>query len=98
MMAYRKVLIQTYRSYGESSSKSVRARPLAGQGLNAEMKVECSSKMRNAHPVGTIFLVPAKVTNKLGGMDFLYTSWQWGYEVLAPDMAAKFIAEGGWRL
>ncbi len=61
------------------------------------MHVECSSKMRNAHPVGTFFVVRAKVINREDGPDFLYTSWQWPYEVMDAKSAKAFLDEGGWR-
>ena len=96
-MPYRQVLIQTYLAYGESSSKDVRARPLPGQGFDPAMHVACSSKMRTSHPVGTIFQVTAKLTNKDGGPYFLYSSWQWAYKVVSQSEADSLIAASGWR-
>jgi hypothetical protein len=55
------------------------------------MKVECSSKMRYAHPVGTKFIVYAKVTDREGGTPFLYTSWQWGYRTVSDAEAKEFL-------
>jgi len=92
---YRYVLIETFRNYGEPSSKNIRARPLPGQGLSTDMKVECSSKMRMKHPVGTIFKIRAQVTDRDGGGLFLYTSWQWTYEILTKEQADDYIATGG---
>lgn len=92
MTHYRQVAIQTYRNSGETSSKAIRARPLAGQGLSASMHVECSSKMRNQYPVGTIFVVRAKITSREGGPDFVYTSWQWPYKVVQLADAMNLIA------
>jgi hypothetical protein len=89
---YQRVAIETYRNYGEPSSKSIRARPLPGQGFSRNLNVECSSKMRQAHPVGTVFIVQAQLTNREGGPPFLYTSWQWGYEVVDEDEANSRIA------
>jgi predicted transcriptional regulator len=91
MAAYRKLAIETYLSIGESSSKSVRARPLAGQGLSVDMHVECSSKMRLKHPIGTVFIIRAKITNREGGPDFVYTSWQWPYVVSDKSSARDLI-------
>jgi hypothetical protein len=95
MSDYRYVVIETYRSTGEGSSKKMRARPLPGQGLSAEMKVECSSKMRDAHPAGTLFLIQAKVTDREGGTPFLYTSHQWSYKIISPVEAAQAITAQG---
>jgi len=46
MNQYRDVIIETFRNIGGGSSKSIRARPIAGQSLDTSMKVECSSSMR----------------------------------------------------
>jgi hypothetical protein len=92
MGAYREVVIETYLSDGEPSSNKVRARPLENQGFSISMKVECATKMRNAHPVGTCFLIQAQVIDPEGGSPFLYTSWQWKYEVIARTVAIELVA------
>ena len=97
MSAYRTILIETYVAQGEPSRKKIRARPVAGQGLAVDMHVECSSSMRTGHPVGTIFMVAAKITSKEGGQPFIYTSWQWKSDVMSKEAAKRFMAEGGWR-
>jgi hypothetical protein len=89
---YRQVAIETHRTYGEPSRHSIRARPLPGQGFPRDMHVECSARMRESEPVGTIFLVYAQEKSRLGGPDFLYTSWQWEWKVLTPDEAEEFIS------
>lgn len=94
MSHYRKVAIETIRNPAEPSSKSYRARPLPGQGLDTEMRVECSSKMRNAHPPGTVFIVTAKVTDREDGTPFLYTHFNWAYEIVARAEADSRIAQG----
>ncbi len=92
MTQYRQVAIQTYRSSGETSSKAIRARPIEGQGLSASMHVECSSKMRTQHPVGTVFVVRAKITSRDGGPEFVYTSWQWPFKIVQLADALDLIA------
>lgn len=89
---YRSVAIETYRNPGEPSSKAIRARPLAGQGFPTDMHVECSAKMRESHPVGTVFVVQAQVKQRQDGPEFLYTSWQWAYEVISSEAAKRKIA------
>lgn len=96
MSDYRRVVIETYRTTGESSRHPIRARPVAGQSFPALMKVECSASMREAHPVGTKFLVWAKVKDTVDA-PHLYSSWQWSYEVLTDAQAKVFIAGGEWR-
>jgi hypothetical protein len=88
---YWEVLIETYRARGEPSGHDVRARPVPGQGFPRTMKVECSSSMRYRHPVGTKFIVRAKLTDREGGTPFLYTSWQWKYQVVSEAEAQKYL-------
>jgi len=57
MSYYRKVIIQTYKRTGGGSSKSVRARPIDGQGLDISMNAECSSPMRKNNPIGPLFFI-----------------------------------------
>lgn len=92
---YRHVLIQTYQAHGEPSKHGIRAKVVPGQGLPSELRVECSSKMRESHPVGTIFKVWAKVKDT-DRDPHIYTSWQWNYEVLAPKAAEDFVAKKAW--
>ena len=92
MSQYREVIIETYNPYGEPSSEKVRARPLPGQGLSPNMKVECSSKMREGHPAGTKFKIRAKITDRDGGTNFLYSHYNWPYEVVSDEEASEFIS------
>jgi hypothetical protein len=91
---YQNVAIETYRNFDEPSSSAIRARPLPGQGFPGDTKVECSKKMRSAYPVGTVFIVRAQVTNRDDGTLFLYTSWQWEYQVVEKDAALARVAAG----
>lgn len=90
---YNQVVVESFRDYGAASTQKIRCRPVAGQGLPTDMKVECSSHMRKSHPVGTKFLIDAKVTDREGGTRFLYTSHNWAYEVLTDEEAERFISE-----
>jgi hypothetical protein len=93
--SYRYVLIQTYVAHGEQSKHQLRARPLPGQGLSNSMRVECSAKMREAYPPGTIFKVTAKIKDT-DREPHVYTSWQWQYEVVSPAQAAEFTRRNQW--
>lgn len=92
-MAYSEYLVETYRNAGEPSGKGVRVRPLAGQGLPVDMNVECSSRMRSQHPVGTVFVLRAKVTDRQGGPPFLYSSFQWPYRVATPEEIQRLASQ-----
>lgn len=90
MSYYRDIVIQTYHNAGAPSSRSVRARPVAGQGFSVQLNVECSTKMREAHPVGTFMVVRAKITD-VEGTPFVYTHYNWPYEVVTEVEAKSFI-------
>lgn len=89
--SYRTVAIETYSGRETTSSQGVRARPLPGQKLDTSMNVECSSKMRKNYPLGTKFLIEAKVTCKEGGTPFLYSHYNKPYKVISAEEADKFI-------
>ena len=91
MSQYRNVLIETFTNKGGASRSSVRARPVEGQGLDVNMNVECSSRMRKSHPVGTKFLLQAKITDREGGATFLYAHYNTPYKVLSAAEASEFI-------
>ena len=93
MSHYRKVIIQTYKRSGGGSSKSVRARPIDGQGLNTSMNVECSSPMRKNNPIGTLFLLEAKVTNRENGPPFLYAHFETPYKIISEQEAKEFLSK-----
>ncbi|WP_296936766.1 hypothetical protein [uncultured Marinobacter sp.] len=91
MSHYRDVVIETFKNKGGASRSSVRARPVEGQDLDVSMNVECSSKMRKGYPVGTKFLLQAKVTDRDGGTPFLYAHYNAPYRVVSDEEAAEFI-------
>lgn len=90
MSDYRYIVIETYNGTLEPSTGAPPARPLPGQGLSTSLKVECSGSMRKLHPVGTKFLIKAKLTEAYG-TPFLYSSYRWNYEVLSTSAAKAYI-------
>jgi hypothetical protein len=91
MGSYKYIVVETYNGRYTSDSDGVHARPLEGQGLSTQMNVECSRKMRQNHPVGTRFLIKARVTNREGGPDFLYSHYNSRYQVVTDEELAKYI-------
>lgn len=91
MSHYRNIIIETYKNLSGGSSQSIRARPLADQGFDTSMNVECSSSMRKSHKVGTRFLISAKPTNREGGPEFLYSHFNSPYQVLSDKEAEEYI-------
>ena len=91
IIMYRNVVIETYQNTSGGSKHSIRARPVAGQGFPTTMRVECSSAMREKYPIGTIFLVRAKIKDT-EQQAHLYTSWQWAFRVLSAVDALEIIS------
>lgn len=60
----------------------VHIRPVAGQGLPTTLHVECSKKLSKDYPVGTKFRIRAKLTDREGGGEYLYSYFRWPVEVL----------------
>lgn len=87
---YRKIIIETYGNALKERSGAPPARPLPGQGLDTDLKVECSESMRRSHPVGAKFLIQAKLTDR-HGTEFLYSSYRWSWEVLTDREAKSYI-------
>lgn len=80
---YRLVEVESYlpNATGGLHGK-VHIRPCAGQGYPADLHVECSKDLSRNYPVGTRFRIRAKLTDRQGGSDFLYSYFRWKYEVL----------------
>ena len=66
---YRDVAVASQEEDGR-----VVIRPVSGQAFRPEMRVECSRQLRDTavYPLGTCFLVLAKMTDRLGGEPYLY--------------------------
>lgn len=88
---YRTLFIQTFRHSGGNSCHSIRARPLAGQRFSTDLNVECSSTMRKEHPLGTIFQIWAKQTDR-EGKPSLFSHHSWGYSIVTRAEAEQAIA------
>jgi len=93
MSHYFDIIIETILNIGEPAAERVRARPVAGQGFPTSMRVECSSRMRESHPIGTKLRIRAKVTNREGGTEFLYSHYSWPYDVVSDEEAEEFIQQ-----
>jgi hypothetical protein len=60
----------------------IHIRPLAGQGYPTTMHVECAKTLSKDFPVGTKFRIRAKLTDREGGGEFLYSYFGWKFEVI----------------
>jgi hypothetical protein len=86
---YLFVLVESYLHSSGGSIHERRIRPLSGQGISTSMKTECSAAMRMKHPLGTIFRIKAKITDREGGTPFLYSHHSWKYEVVETPQKAQ---------
>lgn len=91
-MSYFYAIIETFQTTEEFSHNSIRARPLAGQGLPTNMRVECSTAMRNNHPAGSKIKIRAQIKHT-GSAPHLYTYFRWNYEVLTDEEVDRFIKD-----
>lgn len=56
-----------------------------------DLHVECSKGLSDTkrHPLGTVFRIKAKLTDREGGREFLYSYWGWDYEVVSRPHQAR---------
>jgi hypothetical protein len=85
---YRDVAVESVEEYGR-----VVVRPVSGQAFSPEMRVECSRQLRDTdvYPLGTCFLVLAKMTDRLGGEPYLYVFHGDPVKVLSPQQLETFL-------
>ena len=79
---YQQVIVETYYEIKGGKNTRVHVRPIAGESFPTTMDVECSRSMRTAHPLGTKFRLYAKLTGQKGGKPFLYSRFDWPYEIV----------------
>ncbi len=86
--AYRQVAVQS-----RSVDGVVQIRPMPGQAFSSALAVQCARRLRDLYPVGTCFLLSAKLTDRLGGTPFLYAYHGDADVVLSAGAAKAFLAE-----
>jgi hypothetical protein len=90
--AYRDVAVESVR---DPRSGQLRIRPLAGQAYATSLAVHCSRKLCDPklYPPGTRFLLSAKLTDRQGGVPFLYAWHGDPVVVLTKAQLAHFLDE-----
>jgi hypothetical protein len=85
---YRDVAVESLEEDGR-----VVVRPVNGQAFSPEMRVACSRRLRDTseYPLGTCFLVLAKMTDRLGGEPYLYVFHGDPVQVLTPAQRDSFL-------
>ncbi|MTW13976.1 hypothetical protein GM658_25510 [Pseudoduganella eburnea] len=85
---YRDVAVESLEEGGR-----VVVRPVNGQAFSPEMRVQCSQALRDTdvYPLGTCFLVLAKMTDRLGGEPYLYVFHGDPVKVLSGEQLDAFL-------
>lgn len=78
----RQILVESYRP---TSTAGLHGAPVAGQGLSTQLQVSCSKKLSRNYPVGIQFRLWAKLTDREGGGEYLYSSPHWPVTVIPKD-------------
>uniref|UniRef100_E6VIN3 Uncharacterized protein n=1 Tax=Rhodopseudomonas palustris (strain DX-1) TaxID=652103 RepID=E6VIN3_RHOPX len=85
---YRYCIVESYCPARTSGLHGpVHIRPIEGQPFPPHLHVECSKELSdtNRYKVGTRFKIRAKLTDRRGSGEFVYSYFGWPYEVLGPD-------------
>lgn len=80
---YKYVVVESYEPASTAGLHGpVHVRPVPGQEFGTHLHVECSKSLVRDHPVGTRFRIRAKLTDREGGGEYLYSYFGWKAEVL----------------
>jgi hypothetical protein len=82
---YHTIEVESYLPKNTSGLHGkVHIRPVAGQkGFHPSLHVQCSKNLSTKYPVGTRFLIKAKLSDLMGGGQFIYSHYIWTYEVIS---------------
>lgn len=97
---YRTVIVESFVPVDRVGRRGeVHIRPIAGQVFATTLFVECSKRLMDAtrYPLGTKFKLQAKLTDRQGGVPFLYAYHGDPDIMVTDDEAAKFLSglQGG---
>jgi len=88
------ILVESFDGGNVSGHRGrLHVRPVAVQCLDTSLYVECSREMREDYSLGTTFIVKGKLSNRKGGVEFLKCPHQWGYSVVSPAEARRFLSK-----
>jgi hypothetical protein len=85
------IVVETYRNPGEPSTRPIRVRPVAGQGLFERHRVWCSVSMRRSKPVGSLFLVNVSLVHQPQGASYLRVNLNDRWKPLTREEANRLI-------
>jgi len=93
---YRYVIIEVIAAPFEASRHKIRAKPLANQGYDDDMRMECPTSIRKEANIGSLYKVWAKVKDT-DLKPQLFTSYHWAPEPISRKEATAFIKARRWR-
>lgn len=94
--AYRYVLVESFEPANTSGKHGlVHVRPVNGQVFSQTLFVSCSRKLTDTsiYPLGTKFKLLAKLTDREGGGEYLYSNPRDAPEPLSTIAAKAFLAK-----
>lgn len=86
--SYRYCIVESYYPACTAGLHGpVHIRPIAGQPFPTYLHVECSKELSNTdrYQVGTRFRIRAKLTDRHGSGDFVYSYFGWPFDVVGAD-------------
>jgi hypothetical protein len=79
--AYKEIIAEIVDGQDSMGRPKLQVRPVAGQGLDTSLNIECSRRLRDAHPVGTKVQLQVQLTS-MQGAPFLYSYHGWPVVIL----------------
>ena len=87
---HRSVEVESFLFPGSlTAGGKVGLRPVAGQAMPTGLIVEGNKSLCKDYPVGTRFKIQATLMQHSDGSRYLFSSWQWDVQVLAPPDQAN---------
>ena len=82
---YQLIEVESYLQKSTSGIHGkVPIRPILGQAdFDSSLHVKCSKEMSTEYPVGSCFLIKGKLNDLKVDRKFIYSSYQWPYEVIS---------------
>jgi len=69
----------------ESTDAKIRVRPIKGQGISTDLRIECPRKVREEFPLGTKFEMNVKMCQREDGSYFLYNHQNWPMDPISSN-------------
>ena len=81
---YYYIIVESYVvGKGSGLRGDVHIRPVQGERFSQGLHVECSRTLIKNYPVGTKFKIKVKLTDNEGQGEYLYSHYNWKYEVVS---------------